>query len=58
MASAWIELAPELRGDRAEPLKHKVKEGRVPGDLNSDPLALRPTLEGISFPLKKLPSRR
>lgn len=54
MVSAWIELAPQLQGNRDELLKYKVSEDRVPGDLGFDPLAFLPTLEGMGYPLKRL----
>lgn len=55
LVSAWIELAPGQVANRDELLRYKVAEGeRVPGDLKFDPLALRPTLEGMGYPLKRL----
>jgi len=54
MISSWIELVPKRQGNRDDVLKYKPQQGRIPGDLSFDPLALRPTIEALGTSVQTL----
>lgn len=54
MVSGWIEWVPRQQGNRADLLKYKPQQGRLPGDLSFDPLSLQATITATGTSLEKL----